>query len=276
MSFIFLTRLASATKELVSLSGGQWRTLVSLVLLVAGLGCVCWGGYELVVIAEVPHCAYSTKEQLADSISEGQDASNSSDQTNSAERELSANVQIGMVQIEVFGAVAQPGVFYLPSDARIIDAINIAGGLTDQADQERLHQQLNMAQKISDEQKIRVPSIQDQTLTEKLTLYCRNLTEIEKLSAQTDQKEQQSYAWFDETTTQNEANSQAEETADTTNKCISINSASSNQLQTLSGVGEKTAELIIAGRPYLKIDDLTSVKGIGEATLQKLEPFICL
>lgn len=276
MSFSFLTRLTSVAQEVAASTKRRWRTLASLALILAGLGCISWGGYELVVMAAVPHCVYSTKEQQQQDIQEGQNALATSDQALGDELSLSSNVQIGMVQVEVFGAVVQPGVYYLQSDARIIDAINIAGGLTDQADQELLHQHLNMAQKITDEQKISVPLVQEQELADKMALYCQNQAEIERQTRQSESPSQEEISWLEEVTSTNANDNKTENTSDSSNECVSLNNASSDQLQTLSGVGVKTAELIIAGRPYLKIEDLTNVKGIGAATLEKLEPYICL
>ena len=48
---------------------------------------------------------------------------------------------------------------------------------------------------------------------------------------------------------------------------IDINSADASLLTSLPGVGEKTAERIIEGRPYQSIEDLLNVEGIGEKTL---------
>jgi competence protein ComEA len=57
---------------------------------------------------------------------------------------------------------------------------------------------------------------------------------------------------------------------------VSVNSSSAEQLDTLPGVGPATAQRIIEGRPYNKLEDLLEVKGIGEKTLEKLRPFITL
>ena len=54
--------------------------------------------------------------------------------------------------IDVSGAVVNPGVYELPADARIYEAIERAGGLLPDADKDSL----NQAEKLSDGQKIRV------------------------------------------------------------------------------------------------------------------------
>lgn len=59
---------------------------------------------------------------------------------------------------------------------------------------------------------------------------------------------------------------------------ININTANAVELETLPGIGPKTAEAIIAHRtehgPFATIDALTDVKGIGPATLEKLRALI--
>jgi competence protein ComEA len=57
---------------------------------------------------------------------------------------------------------------------------------------------------------------------------------------------------------------------------VNINTATKEELTTLNGVGESTAEKIIMGRPYTQVEDLLNVSGIGEATLEKFKDMVCI
>jgi DNA uptake protein ComE-like DNA-binding protein len=55
---------------------------------------------------------------------------------------------------------------------------------------------------------------------------------------------------------------------------VDPNTAARDELMRLPGIGEKTANLIIGGRPYRTLADLDRVDGIGEATLKRLKPYL--
>ena len=55
---------------------------------------------------------------------------------------------------------------------------------------------------------------------------------------------------------------------------VNINTASAQELSLLPGVGEKTAQLIIAARPFQSAADLARVKGIGPKKVEKLSAFV--
>ena len=62
--------------------------------------------------------------------------------------------------------------------------------------------------------------------------------------------------------------------------CVSINTGTLADLDSLIGIGEKTAQAIIDYRSsvslFQKIEDLLNVKGIGEKTLAKFKDRLCL
>ena len=68
------------------------------------------------------------------------------------------------------------------------------------------------------------------------------------------------------------------ETVTSTESMININTADSQTLQQISGIGPVTAEKIINYREtngaFRSVDEITNVNGIGEKTLQKIKPRI--
>lgn len=73
---------------------------------------------------------------------------------NDTKKETEATAVSGEVKVHVVGAVTAAGVYTLPADARVDDAVRAAGA-TANADLS----QLNLAQKLADGQKITVPAV---------------------------------------------------------------------------------------------------------------------
>lgn len=55
---------------------------------------------------------------------------------------------------------------------------------------------------------------------------------------------------------------------------VNINTASTNQLETLPGIGPALASLIVADRPYATVDELERVRGIGPGLIKSLYPLV--
>ncbi len=55
---------------------------------------------------------------------------------------------------------------------------------------------------------------------------------------------------------------------------VNINNATLAELQTLPGIGEARARLIVAHRPYESVDALVELKGVGSSLVQDLRPFL--
>lgn len=55
---------------------------------------------------------------------------------------------------------------------------------------------------------------------------------------------------------------------------VNINTASEHELQTLPGIGDSRARLIIAHRPYKSVDELAKLRGIGRSLTEDLRPLI--
>jgi competence ComEA-like helix-hairpin-helix protein len=55
---------------------------------------------------------------------------------------------------------------------------------------------------------------------------------------------------------------------------IELNTATTSELQSISGVGPVLAAKIIAARPYKSVDDLQHVTGVGPKLFEKIRPYV--
>lgn len=147
----------------------------------------------------------------------------------------------GLVRVYVSGAVVRPGVYRLAPDSLVQDAVNAAGGAASEADLVAI----NLAQSLADGEQIYVPKSGEVSPP---------IPGAQRSSSVT-----------------SGGDAPVEASSDAP---IDLNLATQSQLEALPGVGPKTAAAIIAGRPYGSVDDLLRVKGIGEATLAKLRPYV--
>lgn len=67
----------------------------------------------------------------------------------------------GIIMVHISGQVYNPGLVELPSNSRVIDAVNLAGGLKKDADLDKI----NLAKKLADEEKIYIPKIGEEETT---------------------------------------------------------------------------------------------------------------
>ncbi|MCA0992868.1 helix-hairpin-helix domain-containing protein [Guptibacillus hwajinpoensis] len=138
--------------------------------------------------------------------------------------------EVTIVLVDVKGAVVAPGVYEVSANGRVKDVIEKAGGFLEEADQA----QLNLATKVIDEMMIYVPLKGETTVT---------------------------------------AGSVTAESG-----LVSINTADLIELQELPGIGPAKAEAIIQYReengPFSASEDLQNISGIGEKTYEKLKDLI--
>ena len=150
------------------------------------------------------------------------------------------------IVVHVMGAVKSPGVYRLSTDARVHEAIEKAGGKTDQAD---IHS-LNLAAKIRDGEQIYVPEI-------------RQIPDVEQIIPASPSP--QPYP---------------RPPASSNGSRININTATAKELQTLRGIGPTMAQRIVEYRQtsgrFATLEELTNVKGIGEKTLEKIRDSIAV
>lgn len=152
------------------------------------------------------------------------------------------------VVVHIIGEINNPGVVTLDEGARIIDAINSAGGKTEEADLSKI----NLAYVIEDGTQIYIPRINE------------NLNSIELISSEAGQG-----------VIINSSN--MEENLETK---VNINTSNKEKLMTLPGIGETTAQKIIDYRQqngkFKTIDELQNVSGIGESKYNSLKDKITI
>lgn len=139
-----------------------------------------------------------------------------------------------IILVDIKGAVKKPGVYELPVNARLHELVNVAGGLTDDAED----RQVNMAIVLADQQLVYIPRKGETVEQTNLPPQVGNESKV------------------------------------------NINTASAEELQTLTGIGEKKAQAIIDYRTqngnFQSIDQLTEVDGFGEKTVEKLRDSITI
>lgn len=164
------------------------------------------------------------------------------------------------VKVDIKGAINLPGIYSLNNNSRVIDVIEKAGGLTENADTSVI----NLSKKLQDEMVI--------------IIYTKaEVREFER-TKEKEQALQEKCNQKDDNALKNDACITAADKA--TNKKISLNTGTLEELMTLTGIGESKAKDIIAYRekngPFKKVEDLINVPGIGESTLAQIKKDITL
>jgi competence protein ComEA len=135
-------------------------------------------------------------------------------------------------------------VYSLPAEARLVDLIELAGGMTAQADLA----QVNLAQDLRDSEKVIIPVLPQLDLD-------TGRKEVALIAANPDQ-------------------------TSTNQPLININQASQAELEKLSGIGPSKAAAILKYRKqqgkFSDKNDLLNISGIGEKTLANIIDEICL
>lgn len=88
-------------------------------------------------------------------IKTSSDSPNEFDKKDLSDIEIEREKENSEVFVHISGAVKNPGIIKLDSSKRVVDALERAGGPTDEADLDRI----NLAAKLHDEEKIYIPKI---------------------------------------------------------------------------------------------------------------------
>lgn len=169
-----------------------------------------------------------------------QDESNKATVSNGKIEVNNTKVEDSNIKVDIKGAVKDPGVYEIKKGSRVTDLIKLAGGGTSDADLDAT----NLSAKLNDEDCIVINK------------------KGEKGKIQAIQSSPQ------EPTASSSG-------AGDKDSIININTASKEELMTLTGIGEAKAGVIIEYRDqkggFKSVDELTEVGGIGEKTLGKFK-----
>ena len=152
-----------------------------------------------------------------------------------------------MVSVYICGEVNNPGVYEIEAGSILNDVVMLAGGLTPQAASETI----DLVYIIDANVSVYVP-------------------------AQGQESMDSDYTRTPEQTLWGNA---SEDGGAGNVSMVNINTASREQLMTLPGIGEVTADAIIeyrAQNPFARIEDIMNVSGIGEAKFNSIRDFICV
>lgn len=136
-----------------------------------------------------------------------------------------------VLYVYVCGAVKNPGVYPLPTGARVYEAVEAAGGFQEDAGQVAV----NLAQMLSDGQQVYIPTAEEE----------------EVIVRQEEEKQA---------------------------GLININTADSDKLQELPGIGKSRADAIILYREnnglFQSIEDIMNVSGIKSSVFERIKEYI--
>lgn len=172
---------------------------------------------------------------------------------------------VNNVKIDIKGNIQNPGVYEMSEGSRVIDAINMAGGLLENSNTSLI----NLSQKLKDEMIIIIYT------NDQIEQYKNDNKKIEYVYVEVEKcPDTINDACI------NKSEETQQQTDNTTNSLISINDASIEQLTTLPGIGKSKANDIIEYRnqngKFQTIDDIKKVKGIGESVFEKIKDSITI
>ena len=181
----------------------------------------------------------STQKPVTETNLQAEVATVSKDSSSEKEvkkEEKEESLEQDQITVDVKGAVKSPGIYDLPAGSRVHDAVQKAGGLTEEADSKSL----NLAQKVSDEALVYVPSKGEEATSQQ--------------------------------TASGTPPSSSKE------KKVNLNKASLEELKQVKGLGGKRAQDIIdhreANGKFKSVDELKKVSGIGAKTIEKLKDYV--
>ncbi len=162
--------------------------------------------------------------------------------------EIDAEIESVPQQVYIYlcGAVALPGVYSLREGSRLYEAVELAGGLTGDADENCL----NMARQIVDGEQVRILTLDEAAALREMGAY------------------------------QYPAEANASSESSQRSGLVNINTATAEELTSVSGIGASRAQAIIDYREqngrFGSIEDIKNVDGIKDGLFSKIKDKITI
>lgn len=182
---------------------------------------------------------------------------------NSPQEEKETQLEAKTYYVDIKGAVTKSGVYEVTDNTRVIDVVNLAGGLSTNANTSYI----NLAKKVTDEMVIIIYTNEE---------IANAISSNQVLKTDIDNSKELSIKNDACITPSSNENTTKEESGNKqTSSKVNINTADVEELTTVSGIGESKAKAIIAYREengnFKKIEDILNVSGIGEKLFEKIK-----
>ncbi|MCD8371162.1 MAG: ComEA family DNA-binding protein [Clostridiales bacterium] len=199
----------------------------------------------------------NTDETAPGVVEEREEITSAAVETTGAERTADAQT----IYIYICGEILHPGVYRMAEGQRIFEVVEMAGGFTELA----ADSWLNLAEAVYDGMKIEVPN--------------QNQVQDEAWLAAHTAGASQTAALSGAVTSAQSAEESGAGSGSGLQK-VNINTATKEQLMTLTGIGEVKAARIVQYRDengaFRRIEDITNVPGIKDAAFQKIKDDITI
>ena len=195
-----------------------------------------------------------------DNFGKNEETIETNEEMNDSENEENNIETENKIFVYVTGEVNEPGIVKLNENSRIIDAINSAGGTTNNANISKI----NLAYVLKDGMKVNIPSKED----------LKNNNKFDYITMSSGDGKS-------DNTSENESSLSSKTDKTNTNKStVNINTATQTELETLPGIGPSTALKIINYRnengKFSSIDEIKNVSGIGDSKFENIKKYITI
>ncbi len=189
------------------------------------------------------------------------------------------NIDLETYAVDIKGAVKNPGVYKMVKGSNVLDAIEAAGGLKKDATTINI----NLSKKIIDEMVIYIYTKSEYNKlnskqsnnTPMVVTECKTATTSADISSCIKDEPPTIITSNSDNTSSNNNENNTQTDDNNSNQLVNINTATKDELMTITGIGESKANCIISYRIevglFKTIEEIKNVSGIGEALFAKIK-----